>query len=325
MDVLTDVLESIHAKSLVIGRMELTAPWGLRFAGGPGLGFCVVARGSAILEEPGLDGPISLSGGDFIVLKKDRPRVIRANVDSPIEDVADVLQTCHRHTGCQPGGVFRYGGGGALTTLIGGRFEIESGEHNPLLQSLPSFIHVKGDRGNPAPWVEMTLQFVSSEMASGQPGASTVVSRLADILLVQALRTYLSQQGEGAGGWLRALVDPQIGPALSLMHAQPDAPWTVQGLAERVAMSRSGFSARFSELVDEPPLTYLTRWRMAKATRLLHSGTTRVGEVATRVGYDAEAAFSKAFKRWHGVAPGAYRRRALSRANEAARTVAVER
>jgi transcriptional regulator GlxA family with amidase domain len=156
----------------------------------------------------------------------------------------------------------------------------------------------------------MTLQFVSSEMAAGQPGAATVVSRLADILLVQAVRTYLSQKGEGVGGWLRALVDPQIGQALSLIHEQPGAPWTVQTLAERVAMSRSGFSARFSELVDEPPLTYLTRWRMAKATRLLHNGSTSVGQVATQVGYDAEAAFSKAFKRWHGLAPGAYRRRA---------------
>ena len=325
MDVLTDVLESIRARSLVIGRLELTAPWGLRFDDGHGLGFCVVTRGGAILEEDGID-PISLTGGDFIVMKKDQPRTLRDSLTTPIARASDVLKPCLLSKKCQPGGVFRYGGGGALTTLIGGRFEIESGEHNPLLQSLPSFIHIKGDHGTPAPWLEMTLQFVSSEMASGQPGASTVVSRLADVLLVQALRTYVAQQGDGAGGWLRALVDPQIGQALSLIHAQPNAPWTVQRLAERVAMSRSGFSARFSELVDEPPLTYLTRWRMTTATRLLHSTSSSVGEVAARVGYDAEAAFSKAFKRWHGLAPGAYRRRVhAQRVEPALTTLAAER
>jgi AraC-like DNA-binding protein len=308
MDVLTDVLESIHARSLFLGRFELTAPWGLSFEG-PGLGFCLVTRGTGILEAEGAPGPITLAGGDFVLLQKKQKHSIRDSMDSPIRPACEVLQTCPNQQGCQPGGIFRYGGGGAPTTLIGGRFEIEDGEHNPLLRSLPSFIHIQGDRGNPVPWLETTLQFVSSEMASGLPGASTVVSRLADVLLVQAVRSHLSQHGDGTGNWLRALVDPQIGQALSLMHAEPHAPWTVQLLAERVAMSRSSFSARFSDLVEEPPLTYLTRWRMSKASRLLHQSTASVGEVATRVGYDAEAAFSKAFKRWSGIAPGAYRRR----------------
>jgi len=308
MDVLTDVLESIHARSLFLGRLELTAPWGLSFEG-RGLGFCVVARGACVLEADQGGSPVSLTGGDFVLLQKKQPHIIRDSPDTPVRPAAEVLESCPNRQGCQPGGVFRYGGGGTLTTLIGGRFEIENGDHNPLLRSLPSFIHIQGDRGHPVQWLETTLQFISSEMASGQPGASTVVSRLADILLVQAVRAHLAQSRHGDGGWLRALVDPQIGEALSLIHAEPHASWTVPILAERVGMSRSGFSARFSELVDEPPLTYLTRWRMATASRLLHTSAASVGEVATRVGYDAEAAFSKAFKRWNGIAPGAYRRR----------------
>jgi AraC-like DNA-binding protein len=107
---------------------------------------------------------------------------------------------------------------------------------------------------------------------------------------------------------LRALVDPQIGRALSLIHERPEDDWTIESLASKVGMSRSAFAARFAQLVEEPPLTYLTRWRMQKASRLLETSHAGVAEVAKRVGYDAEAAFCKAFRRWIGVAPGAYRR-----------------
>ncbi|MDP9179956.1 MAG: helix-turn-helix transcriptional regulator [Gemmatimonadota bacterium] len=134
------------------------------------------------------------------------------------------------------------------------------------------------------------------------------MSRLADILVVQAVRAHLAQNGGGCKGWLRALVDPQIGQALSLIHQKPEADWTVESLASKVGMSRSAFAARFAQQVEEPPLTYLTRWRMQKASRLLETTPAGVAEIAKRVGYDAEAAFSKAFKRWIGVAPGAYRR-----------------
>ncbi len=117
----------------------------------------------------------------------------------------------------------------------------------------------------------------------------------------------------------RALIDPQIGRALSLIHEKPEDDWTVESLASKVGMSRSAFAARFAQLVEEPPLTYLTRWRMQKASRLLETSHAGVAEVAKRVGYDAEAAFSKAFKRWIGVAPGAYRRKAEARGHPESR------
>ena len=179
-----------------------------------------------------------------------------------------------------------------------------------LFDSLPPVVHVKGDAGTTVRWLEANLQFVASEMASGEPGFETIVSRLADILVVQAVRAHVAQTGGGCKGWLRALIDPQIGRALSLIHEKPEDDWTVESLASKVGMSRSAFAARFAQLVEEPPLTYLTRWRMQKASRLLETSPAGVAEVAKRVGYDAEAAFSKAFKRWIGVAPGAYRRRA---------------
>jgi len=310
MDVLTDVLESIYARSLLLGRLDLTAPWGLEFDGeaSPGLAFLVITRGSAVLETSE-GSSLWVAGGDFVLMRTPAARTLRDRPDSAVVPSSLVLQRCPERQACQPGGVFHHGGGGALTTVIGGRIEIENLAHNPLLTALPAIVHVRGEEGTPASGLETTLQLISSEMQSGQPGASTVVSRLVDVLLVQAIRTHLVQSPAGAGSWLRALVDPQIGRALALIHEQPEAPWTVQRLAERVAMSRSAFSARFSELVEEPPLTYVTRWRMARATRMLQTTSDSLGEVAARVGYEADAAFSKAFKRWNGVAPGAFRRR----------------
>ena len=137
-----------------------------------------------------------------------------------------------------------------------------------------------------------------------------VVSRLADILFVQIVRGYLATLGGDGHGWLRALADPKIGAALSLIHQRPERTWTVGGLATRVNMSRSAFALRFTQTVGEPPLRYVTRWRMQKAAGLLRQGRAPLAEIASRVGYDSEAAFSKAFKRCIGCAPGAYRRSA---------------
>jgi AraC-like DNA-binding protein len=308
MDVLTDALEAIHLKSMIHGRLELTAPWGFRVDFGHS-GFYVVTRGTCWLEVDGVGEPVQLASGDFVLLPHGQSHVLRDNRRTRAVSAREVFTKCPESTpGCQPGGIRRYGGGGALTTMVGGCFVFEDGGKNPLVASLPPVVHVKGDGGRAVQWLEASLQFVASEMASGQPGAETVVSRLADILFVQAVRAHMAQSADDAGGWLRAVVDPQVGAALSLMHEKPEAEWTVEALATRVAMSRSAFAARFAHLVGEPPLTYLTRWRMQKATRLLRVGHASIGEVAFRVGYEAEAAFSKAFKRWTGMAPGAYRR-----------------
>ena len=307
MDVLTEVLESIHVRGVISGRLECSAPWGLRLEGGRPA-FYVVTRGSCQLVIDGTSRVLPLAGGDFVLLPKAQAHVIRDSARSSARPAREVLRSCAAQRGCQPGGVFQFGGGGAMTTLVGGCFQMDAGHGNPLVTSLPPIIHVRGDRGTPVQWLESTLQFIASEMASGLPGAETVVSRLADILFVQAVRAYVAEQGEEAGGWLRALVDRQIGSALGLIHQHPEQSWTVETLAARVAMSRSAFAARFTDLVSEPPLTYLTRWRMTKASRLLRSGNATMAEIATQVGYDAEAAFSKAFKRWIGTAPGVYRR-----------------
>ena len=315
MDVLTDVLEAARMKSGLYGRLELTAPWGLSFdRAAPH--FYVVTRGTCWLEADGGGDPIQLGGGDLVFLPKGNPHAIKDTPATPAVSVEQVFGSgsCDRaRENAQPAGIVRYGGGGAATTLVAGYFSTENGAQNLLFDSLPPVLHVKGDAWTTVRWLEVNLQFVASEMASGEPGFETIVSRLADILVVQAVRAHVAQTGGGCKGWLRALVDPQIGRALSLIHEKPEDDWTVESLASKVGMSRSAFAARFAQLVEEPPLTYLTRWRMQKASRLLETSPAGVAEVAKRVGYDAEAAFSKAFKRWIGVAPGAYRRRAEAR------------
>lgn len=305
MDVLSDALEAIHVRSSLSGRLELTAPWGI-YLEPQSPGFFVITRGACWFDMVGLAAPIQISGGDFVLLPHGVRHSLRDSPTTPAVSAERLFQGCPQSRKCQPGGVFEYGGGGALTTVVGGKIEFENGFANPLLRALPPMIHIRGD-ATPVPWLEAGLRFIAMEMLSGGPGAATIVNRLADILFVQAIRTHALESG-AAHGWLRALSDPQIGMALSLIHDQLGTPWTVESLAAQVGMSRSAFAARFMAFVEEPPLAYLTRLRMLRASKLLRTSEDTIAIVASKVGYNAEAAFSKAFKRWLGTAPGAYRR-----------------
>src|SRR5262245_9461048 len=313
MDVLTDIVESVRLTSAIHGRWEFSAPWGLVMDGFPAHAcFYVVTRGMARLEVADCPDPVHMAGSDFVLLTQGQKHVIKDSAATRPEPSAAVLRSCTTRRQCQPGGVYEYGGGGARTTIVSGCFAFGEAD-NPLVAALPPVMHVTSDEGPPRPWLEASLQFMADEMAAGQPGAETVVGRLADILLVQGIRAHLSQGGGSVHGWLRALSDPQIGEALGLIHASPAEPWTVESLAARVAMSRSAFAARFSHLVGEPPLTYLTRWRIHRASRLLATSHLRVHEIAAKVGYETESAFHKAFKRATGVGPSAWRREKQSR------------
>lgn len=201
-----------------------------------------------------------------------------------------------------------FGEGGLLTELLSGCFRFRGNCRNPLISALPDLMHLKSEDGRLVPWLETTMQYIANEIAINQLGCQTVVARLADILFIQAVRAYIAGLSNEQGNWLRALSDPEIGIALSLMHRCSDSPWTVATLAQQIPMSRSAFSARFSQLVGQPPMQYLTTWRMLKATELLRESQSGMREIASQVGYESEVAFRKAFKRWAGVAPGVYRR-----------------
>jgi AraC-like DNA-binding protein len=192
---------------------------------------------------------------------------------------------------------------------------------HPLIALLPDRLHIR-DADESEPSLRGTLAVMAQEVRAVRPGGATVLTRLSDVLVVQAVRSWLERTAEGQAGWLGALRDPQIGQALAAIHRQPGRRWSLESLAASVHLSRSVFSERFIALVGQSPMQYLTRWRMHMASDWLRTGTLSIGEVASRLGYDSEPAFHRAFKRHVGLPPGAFRRRAPALPSPALRRLA---
>jgi transcriptional regulator GlxA family with amidase domain len=186
---------------------------------------------------------------------------------------------------------------------------LEGESVDPVLQVLPRVVHVSGANGAPVPWVAATLGLISAVTSSSVSGAEAVLARLAETMVMQALRLALAELASADPAQVEALRDPQIAAAIRLIHANPELAWTVEGLAAQVGYSRSAFASRFREVVGEAPIAYLTRSRLATAATLLDRTRMSIGEVARRAGYANEASFGRAFSRAFGVAPGRYRRK----------------
>jgi len=299
-----NLLHSIRFRCSAYYRPELRAPWGFSIDD-RGPTFHIVSEGKCWLEVKGVAKPVQLSAGDFVVLPRSNLHVIRDSPTTPVVDFFDFLKV--RVPDKQ--GAFSAGGAGSVARLVCGEMQSENGMTDPLLAVLPHLIHVNGRGGDVAPGLRVTINHIFEELGSGRSGAAAVVTRLADILFMQAIRAYLDENIDTAGsGWLAALRDQQICRALVLLQDKPHQPWTVAELADRVALSRSAFAARFTQLVGEPPLRYLTRLRLNAATARLRSGTDKLSVIADAAGYDSLPAFAKAFKRHLGVTPGEYRR-----------------
>ncbi|HWA73607.1 MAG TPA: AraC family transcriptional regulator [Polyangiaceae bacterium] len=311
MDVLTDVLQTVRARAACSGRIEAGAPWGIEFEEGEDARFHVVLEGRLWLRT-GDSEVLELERGDLVAIPHGDAHALVDAPTSPTRPIGEVLGQRRERAAV---GV---GGDGQRASFWSGRIEFEDRRGNPLLSVLPRVMVLRGELARSVHWLEPTLAILSCESASERPGAQTVVSRLADVIFIQIVRGHLATLGREGTGWLAALADAQVGAALSLVHQSPEQNWTVQELAQRVAMSRSAFAARFTRMVGEPPLHYVTRWRMQKAASLLRDGQSTIAQIAEAVGYDSEAAFSKAFKRALGAAPGAYRRAARPRFLDAA-------
>jgi AraC-like DNA-binding protein len=303
IDVLADVLRGVRLQSRVHARYELTAPWGMRIDGSPHPLFYAVMRGSCLLTAG--DHELALSPGDFVFIPAGTRFSLRDRRGTRALPIAEVYAT---RVPSRCGGLLHYGGGGVEVTLVVGSFTFAGEALSPLLEQLPTLLHVRGDAPGSPRWLESTLRFVAAEIEAEQPGHETVVSRLADVLFVQALRAHMSSRS-GESGWLRALVHPRIGAVLQRVHEQPQAPWTLAKLARRAGMSRSVFAERFKALVGEAPLAYVTRWRMHRAMTLLRERDASLADVARAVGYETDSAFGKAFKRRVGLTPGEFRRK----------------
>jgi len=309
MDLLSDVLSTVHFKGTLYCQGEFTAPWGLEVGPYPGHnGFIMVVRGGALLEIAG-QTPVSMAAGDLMLSRAGTGYAIRDSVNSPLISIDKAVASITHNSK-----ILKFGGGGTPSILIMGCFEFETADNNPLINALPTVIYVPAQDLQSEPWLENTFRFLAAEATCDRPGSTIAVSRLTDLLFIQAIRAHIGQVKNcpESAGWLKAIEDPQIGRALSLIHQTPEAPWTVATLAETVSMSRSSFSARFSKLLNTSPLEYVTAWRMQKAQEMLRQGVDNLSEVASRIGYQSEAAFRKAFKRETGEAPGSFRKKTLS-------------
>lgn len=302
-DLLTDILQTMRLEHTILCRCELMAPWGVRFPAEVGeAAFHVVTRGQCWLHIHKQE-PLLLRAGDFVMFPHGHEHAISDTLSSPITDfeATSIARPNHGYNS------ITFGGAGVSTELLAGCFQVRGDRRNPLLASLPALIHVRSDHGQLVPWLETTLHYITAELEISQLGFQTVIARLVDVLFIQAVRNYIARISPDQRSWLRALTDAELVIALSFMHRFPEQQWTVASLAEQIPMSRSAFSARFTELVGQPPMQYLTTWRMVKVTELLRESRLGLKEMAVMVGYESEVSFSKAFKRWAGVAPSLYR------------------
>ena len=320
MDPITDVFKTMHVVGVVHARLEATAPWGLMHEAevakeeapksavsknSPSqlAHFGMVSRGNCWLSVEGMPDPIPLTGGDCFLLAPGSTYAMR---DNPRTRAHSFCEAAPKNGS----NVIHYGGGGVPTTIISGWFRFDQMSVKPVKRLIPELILIKADQVQTLA-LHATLQLLASEMAEPAPGTEVMVNRLADILFIQCVRAHIaSSSGTCKSGWLRAIFDPKIGVALKAMHERVENPWTVETLAVAAGMSRSAFALRFKELLGETPLEYLTNWRMYKAIGSLQKDDRKLFEIAKSVGYDSDAAFSKAFKRVLGVAPREYRRSA---------------
>jgi len=302
-DALGDALQFLRMSGTYYGRSELTSPWGLELPATEGLlWFHVLTSGRCRLEVDGTD-PLALEPGDLALVPRGEGHRLRSEPGAPTAtiDEVELEQVGDRYE------ILRHGGGGAPATMVCGAVRFDHPAARNLIDVLPRIIHVAASAASDTDWIHSTVRLMAAEVTSPRPGAETVVTRLADILVVQAIRAWIDTDPAAQTGWLGALQDRQIGRAIALIHADPARDWTVASLADELAMSRSAFAARFTQLVGEPAMRYVARWRMNVARDSLAEEGATVADVAGRLGYRSEAAFSRAFKRIVGVSPGAVR------------------
>jgi AraC-like DNA-binding protein len=303
-DRLSEVLQDFRIAANSYGRCELRRPWGISFPPQPQARFHFVVSGGCWLRPPKRAWQ-ELHAGDVVLLPRgaghalasDPRSTLRPLEQMPLEEIGERTYRLHA------------GGSGAATVLVCCSVGFAEPAAHPLLELMPPLLLLRGGALTD-PLLPTLLDAMASEVQEPRIGAATLMARLADVVILRVVRSWVESRAEDAGGWLAAMRDERIGRALAAIHQRPGEPWSVESLAAVAGASRSIFSERFSQLVGMSPARYLARWRMHVASGWLENERATVADVAARLGYESEAAFSRAFKRFVGVPPSALRRAA---------------
>lgn len=312
VDVLEALLDGPRARGAFLLRSLLDPPWALRVEDGAPLTVVAPMRGEACLTLD--DGEsVRLQAGDVAIVRGPGFYTV---ADAPATPPSVVVLPGGLCTSADDGrslvdewslGVRTWGDEGGRTELLTGTYENAGEAGKPLLAALPALVVLRGDE-----WRSPLVGLLAEEMRVSAPGQRALLDRLLDVLLISALRTWFTAQREQAPSWYLAQQDPVVGVALARIHGAPERPWTVASLAAEAGVSRANLARRFTDLLGEPPMTYLTHWRLALAADLLTDPELTVSSVARRVGYSTPFAFSTAFKRARGLSPRQHRLRGAS-------------
>ncbi|WP_410566262.1 AraC family transcriptional regulator [Amycolatopsis sp. cmx-4-61] len=305
MDVFSDVIGSIRAGRPTFCHTFGSGAWGRSFDDFTGAGFHVLLRGACWLMLPGRT-PLALSPGDVVLLPHGTRHGLCERPDRPLADLP-------RESKLPSGADLRPEGpidsAAAHADMVCGAYELLLRPLHPFLRALPDVVHVPARAGR-HPALRAAVDLLAADVVDALPGADAAVPALIDLVMIYTLRAWLQEESErtASTGWWAALADPAITEALQHMHRECSRKWTVQELGEAVGLSRTAFTRRFTSMVGQPPLLYLTNWRLGRAAQLLRETDDPLALIARQVGYRSEFAFANAFRRAFGVPPGRFRR-----------------
>jgi len=315
MDAFSEILSGVKLNGAVFFSAEFSAPWGFStpppnvLAGqlAPGAEHLVlyhfVIDGGAIVQM--VDGSsIDLTSGDVVIFPHAHQHHMASGKGSvpPFPNYGIIAKIKARNLN-----TLRAGGGGATSRFVCGYMTCDPLLCRPVLSALPPVFKVNIRTDRSGHWLESSILHLVEEAASGRVGSEAMLAKLSEALFVDTLRRYIAGLPEQQMGWLAGTRDPIVGKSLGLLHSRIAHPWTIADLADEVGISRSALVDRFTRYLSEPPMTYLTRWRLQLAARSLERTSRGVAEIAADIGYESEAAFNRAFKREFGLPPGRYR------------------
>jgi AraC-like DNA-binding protein len=322
MDALSEALNAVRMTGAIFYHAECTSPWGFQVPHlrdvahvlAPGterlISYHLVTEGKAVVRFA--EATVPVSAGDVLIIPHGDAHTVSNG--SPAKFVDSRTSLGKFLTGALT--KMRLGGGGETTRFVCGYFGCERHADRLFLAGLPLMIRVNIRGDSAGQWLQSSVRHLVSEAGCGRPGQSALLSKMAEALFIETLRRYMEQLPSEQTGWLSGARDLVVGGALALIHSRPYHPWTVTELAAEAGTSRSVLAERFALYLGEPPLTYLARWRLQLAARLLQTTRKTVLQVASEVGYDSEAAFNRAFKRDFGVPPEQFRK-TISRSDQA--------